>query len=59
MYSEAEILADALNRSPNRYREVLAMADYSYWHREGKAIIIVMADGASVICRSGAWVVQR
>ena len=55
----AEILADALNRSPNRYREVLAMADYSYWYREEDALIIVMADGANVICHHNIWTVQR
>ena len=56
----AEVLADVLNTiSPNRIREVIAMADYSYWYREGKALIIVMADGANVICHNNSWTVQR
>ena len=54
----AEILADALNRT-RHYREVLAMADYSYWYREKDALIIVMADGATVICHHNIWTVQR
>ena len=59
----AEVLADVLNRiSPKNYyriREVMEMADYSYWYREGKTLIVVMADGANVICRNNQWTVQR